>query len=616
MVRFLLSTLLVFCFQIGKVLSIPDSLDISYDFYINKAQKLEDNDVDSSLYYDYKALIISKENANVKQQVNSYIRIIYSEVRMDSLSSALTNYKYAHDLISNDIHSDDYIYLEMYYAEIYAQLGLVSKSMKILTETSKLIVPATSSSVLCDLHYYFASLYYDINNFTNSRKHANLSLEYARVSNNTKIEEFKSYMLLSNIYTEIDSALIYLNKAKNAIGHDTKFKYKQVTVDVNEALLYKHIGKLDKSRTNYLRAIKISKENNFIEFLASCYNNYSYLLMKEGNYDSAKIYLTKALQLVIELEKLDKQAEYYDSFTDYYEAIGDYQNALVSRTKSFNLWKESNTKQELKVSLFLSKVYETEQKENEILIQKNKIFKLYISVLIIATVLAVFIAVTIFIKQKLNISTKRIHIVETEKKLEVRDAIISGQDIERKRIAMDLHDGIGAKLGSVSYMVDGFFSNHKKYRDLKNNLSDIHQNVREISHRLLPAQLEELGLVILIKHLADSINKTEKFNVTFNTNLSDRLEQKLEINVYYIVFELINNAIKHSRGENIFVQIFKDDNELSISVEDDGKGFIQNGKNKGFGLLNVETRVEYLQGKLLVETSGSETIFMIEIPLD
>jgi len=138
--------------------------------------------------------------------------------------------------------------------------------------------------------------------------------------------------------------------------------------------------------------------------------------------------------------------------------------------------------------------------------------------------------------------------------------------------------------------------------------------VRDLSHRMSPTQLETLGLVSTIKNMVLTINKSDKFIVEFETNIQKRLTAQLELNLYYLIYELINNATKHSKGNNIFVQLFEHNDSLNLSVEDNGGGFKINEKSDGMGLKNIKSRVDFMGGILTIDSNDSETIFMIEIP--
>ena len=132
---------------------------------------------------------------------------------------------------------------------------------------------------------------------------------------------------------------------------------------------------------------------------------------------------------------------------------------------------------------------------------------------------------------------------------------------------------------------------------------------------MLPPQLESRGLISAINEMISTINKTSKFEVEMKTNLDRRLGNVLELNLFYIVYELVNNAIKHSKGNFIVIQIIDHHDEIQLSVEDNGSGLGVKDKPYGMGLNNIKTRVEYLGGTFFIETNESITQFFVEIPI-
>jgi signal transduction histidine kinase len=165
------------------------------------------------------------------------------------------------------------------------------------------------------------------------------------------------------------------------------------------------------------------------------------------------------------------------------------------------------------------------------------------------------------------------------------------------------------------FMIDGYFRKHENYEDVKRSIIEVTQNVRDISHRMLPAQLEEIGLISTIRSMVNSINKSDTFSVKFDTNINSRLSKKVEVNIYYLIHELVNNATKHSSGNEIVIQLFNHTNALQLSVEDNGGSFKTDSSNFGLGLKNIKTRVKYLNGTLNIEADETETLFLIEIPI-
>lgn len=204
--------------------------------------------------------------------------------------------------------------------------------------------------------------------------------------------------------------------------------------------------------------------------------------------------------------------------------------------------------------------------------------------------------------------------VNREKELETKiiTSQIETQEAERKHIAQDLHDDLGATLSAL------------KGRNAQDSLSEESQqllnkaitDLRAISRRLLPADFEAYGFVpSLEKYIAD-INEQQKLKITLIV-FGDlvKLHTEKELNIYRIITELVNNITKHSNAENATVQLVYHADYLFVSVEDDG-----NEKNKteyglGIGLKNVISRLEYLNAKQINGSGQGESYsFMFEIP--
>lgn len=142
--------------------------------------------------------------------------------------------------------------------------------------------------------------------------------------------------------------------------------------------------------------------------------------------------------------------------------------------------------------------------------------------------------------------------------------------------------------------------------------------MRRVAHNLMPEALVKFGLDTALKDFCNDINQSGSLNINYQSiGLADAaIDQATAITVYRIVQELINNTIKHAAANNAIVQVSKTDQVLSITVEDDGKGFNTSILNaaRGIGWSNIQNRVELLKGKLDVNsTPGNGTSVHIEI---
>ncbi len=288
------------------------------------------------------------------------------------------------------------------------------------------------------------------------------------------------------------------------------------------------------------------------------------------------------------------------------------------------------TIQDKKTVFELQEKYESEKKEKEIakqnvLLVKGKNQRNLILGLLLLSILTLFgFAYRSRYLRKLNLA--RIKNLESEQKIMALDYIVQGQEAERKRIARDLHDGLGGLLATAKIQLKNIQSEIDKLQNLslmtnaESLIDNAYKEVRRISHDMMPATLVELGFVDAIKDLANQINLSNQIWVDCEF-FSDgqQLNENQSILLYRIIQELINNTLKHANAKHIKIQFSENDNRSLLSYEDDGKGFDMNGidKDSSLGLKSIESRVNYLGGDLVYETKVGEGVFVeIDLQMD
>jgi signal transduction histidine kinase len=196
---------------------------------------------------------------------------------------------------------------------------------------------------------------------------------------------------------------------------------------------------------------------------------------------------------------------------------------------------------------------------------------------------------------------------------EAQKAIIQTQEAERKHIAQDLHDDLGATLSALK----GRNKQEEFSEEAQHLLNKAITDLRAISRRLLPVDFEMLGFIPSIEKYIADINKQQKLKVTFIVfGEVVRLNTEKELNIYRIITELVNNSIKYSNGQNATVQLVYHKVYLFVSVEDDGQVENKNENNLGIGLKNVISRLEYLTAKIIEKSVQNGYTFIFEIPYE
>ena len=208
--------------------------------------------------------------------------------------------------------------------------------------------------------------------------------------------------------------------------------------------------------------------------------------------------------------------------------------------------------------------------------------------------------------------------------------ILEGQEEERKRIAMDIHDGIGQQLTSLKFQIEALpVSNDEtveaKINEIKLGIKDVIKEVRRVTFNLKPTVLGDYGLQAALSVFIREIGKLSDIELTYQTigDISVRLPQKVENNIFRIVQEAINNSIKYSGANKIEVTLKQNPEDIEITVSDQGSGFDEKivearsvNIESGRGFFNMYERTEYINGKLEIKSDpGMGTTVILTVPL-
>ena len=212
------------------------------------------------------------------------------------------------------------------------------------------------------------------------------------------------------------------------------------------------------------------------------------------------------------------------------------------------------------------------------------------------------------LKQNELLQSRRISELEKERQLVAAHAVMKGQEQERSRLARDLHDGVGGLLSgiklSLSTMKGNVFLSEENVDAFNHILTQLDQSIgelRRVSHNMMPEALIKYGLKESLENYCENLNLSGKIKVQLQAyGMEQRMEQNTEIVLYRIVQELLNNVIKHAEAKHVLIQLMREEERFSLTVEDDGKGFdVQEAeKRSGAGLTNIKARVDYLGGEV------------------
>ncbi len=377
-------------------------------------------------------------------------------------------------------------------------------------------------------------------------------------------------------------------------------------------------------------------------FLPSLHLHVGMYNMHAGKYKLAMYYLTQGLSLVgsntfVKRELYKKQVECYELLQDFPAAL-EVMKVYSSFNDSLNDASKTASMQETMLK-YMDIERETELQEmardRNITVLKSRMQKVLSYALLVGVVIMLIVSYIIIrsYQHRLNsnqiiasqneeINMRKINELESNRKIETISSMLQGQEVERERIARDLHDSLGGLLSTVKLHFDAIqakvpeLSNQQEYNKAYNLLDAACNEVRTISNNMQPGALLKLGIVPAIKDLVNRIESKETPHIEFlNYGILNDLPVGFNLNIFRIVQELLYNSLKHGQAKEILIQLIRNDEDLEIMVEDDGIGFDPQQVKKGMGTENVAARVNFLHGEISIHSEkGVGTTTTITIP--
>lgn len=249
--------------------------------------------------------------------------------------------------------------------------------------------------------------------------------------------------------------------------------------------------------------------------------------------------------------------------------------------------------------------------------------------LIVIGMLSLAIAVVAFFlvyQKRLFRQQKHIREIEATQQKELMQAVMSAQEEERRKLASELHDGIGSLLSAAKlYLkkiesVESLDHSRPLLAEAGNILDESLSTMRELSSNLSPASLQRYGLVAAIEDLTHRVEKLQTHDIEFNCQgEAQRMPEEVESSLFRIAQELINNTLKHAEASKITLEVNFLTDSIQFSYADNGKGFDleakKQEKRKSFGLINIESRARLLDAQLHFDTSpGTGLHILMVIP--
>jgi len=509
----------------------------------------------------------------------------------------------------------------IYSARKFLEKSMPDKAINLLMEALDTLQAGSEKSDFCSIN--LCEAYRQKQEYYKGVEILNEILSSERQISN--INKAYAYNRLAAIYDEWGN-----NKFNTA---DSVEKYSDLGISLSEKINSKANLALSQNELSYQlhqkrqfnKALELSLKaiRNFND-AGMFYNEMSAMINLSNIYIGLKEYKL-ALQAAVNATNLCAIEEnrnlfmrLYLQFSNIYKLTGDYKDAYaflsLSRFLQEDFYRDRIStqinEQSAKYDLF-TKEQRIKEEEHKNVFQKKQLTSL---ILILVFLCIAFALSFLYFRLKRKEFAKQ----------KMIEAVIQTEEKERKRIASDLHDGLGPLLSAAKLYFQAYIdaNDENNKNDIEAKLKKIIENAitdtSRISHNISPYILENYGLIIALENFISDINISEKLKFDIKFDKLNRFELKEELTVYRTITELINNTIKHAKASMINIHIYITENILNLIYKDNGVGFYVEEKMnaiQGMGLKNIENRINSLKGSIIFNNeAGKGMKVVITIP--
>ncbi len=433
--------------------------------------------------------------------------------------------------------------------------------------------------------------------FGNIDKEAHYLREVIKLSNASKNYQYVivAYINLGHSNKDqkkYETALDYLGKA-TATAKAHGIKEYDLIIYAAKAMVLQNLNRNDEALINIKKAIPLAKAAGAAASLRNIYAVTSGIYSNLNNHKEALYYLRKSNLLKDSLFNIENEAAIHQMEIEHQtvkkeKAISD-QNLIISKNK-------------LEIQ------------------EKNK----YMMVAILVTIILAAISISVYLFYSVKHKTHRhkLRLVEKEKEVAILEALISGEEKERSRLALELHDSVGGILSvtkmQMSILLDehDHLSTSPTFEKTIFMLDTASTETRSIAHNLSPQILFQKGLDVSIASLCEKTKGPTLNVVYYSIGNVDRYNSNFELFIYRTVQEGLSNIIRHACAKEVIVQLSSTNNILSLTIEDDGKGMdLSTIETLGMGLNNIKSRTMAKGGIFEISSSATGTTIFLEFDI-
>lgn len=590
--------------------------------FLELSRLYQKNDTAQSASYKRKAVALAAQLSDDQQKLNGNLAFAKHYLATRSFGEARVYTDKALSLVKPNGHNKDLAMIHYYSGCIYISEGNSKKALDDLIQAYRLAEASGDMDLKAHVNSAFGVIYQQQNQLDSALVYFKTSFDYfERTTGNTEYaitgsQNIGGILLAKGAYAEGQA---YLKRALE-LARQRKDINSEMIVLGNIANGYEREGKLELAEFYAGELVKDAQKAGFP--LQELYGKtlLSSIKLDEKKYDEAIKQATGALVLAEQQKVSPLMVSLYEMLVSGHEQKGDFQHAYFYKNKLVHL-KDSLAVIENRSYIEEIKQKYSLQKKNEELLLKTELIqeiqktgkqKTIIIISLLVLCLSGLVSAFLFLQRrkiKEELLRKTMILENQNKHFE---AFINGQEQERKRIASDLHDGLAQNLVMLKMGIRNFNlsdqAQQEKLNYYSSELDTMIEETRRISHNMMPGVLVDLGLLKALKSLVAELNANHP---ALSTTLSVsepfmQTSSDVEIQVYRIIQELLNNVIKHAEATACNISLVSNTSGIFVELKDNGKGFERNEAKTGIGLQNIQSRVNSLNGMLTVDTAPAK----------
>ncbi|NHM07567.1 hypothetical protein G4D82_10070 [Flavobacterium sp. CYK-4] len=612
-------------------------------YYKNNQQK-------SSQFYLKQANRFVKDNSYLKA-LSYYYNHAMHPLPIDADANALKSFKQSYILVNQQLKKFQTPKAYAIRSTVLFNLALVYQrqnndfeAIKILLDHALPVAKKANDAIeVANIYRFLGLIFYNKNDMAKAHQYVHLAIETLErkpLNHENYAEDLLAFYLF---YVEIlsqeqqfDAADYYLSKAQKMLALHPESNMQLDYYSAQGSLLHqsqdfrsaimafdKGIQKAQQEQDAYsvlnFKLLKFESLKAMQDFEAAKEILLEVLNDKQVNIEDQKNYTKELASIYGQLNDFSKALAYSERYIELSDSLETHSGT----TEIMNLEaKFKNQENERKI-----KALQFQKRQALLTAQYDRLNHIVFGLICFILFLATLLLVKNFKAQKRIAAQKEINYLQnlqalqTQKEIEVMQASMMGEEAERKRIARDLHDGIGSRLSALKMELqagDKLQEHTSSMESISDSLSRAITELRQVAFNLMPETLLKLGLEMALRDLCFSLN-SEKCQITFQAHqISDSMKSDDQVAIFRIVQELINNALKHAEATEIIVDCSQNKGLFLITVEDNGRGFNTDdlAAYAGLGLKNIKNRIELLSGKFEVDSQlGVGTLINIELLL-